>query len=495
MERRQLQRVRVELLLLLVAGAVWLATTFRTLNKAAAQANLVEKYAAAVASNPHDPDAHFDLARAWCQAGNLDEAIRSYQQTLRLAPHRLDAYEALADCYHKLDRPQELTAIWRRAFEMDPDWAWQRLHLVRDYVAAGDDDTRITWWKQLAALRPDTGWPQVFLAEAYETLQRHDEAQACYEKAAQSDPDIADWLLRQGNRSRQRRNWNEAATFYRRCLKVQPLHAPAYLALGRAHLEMDDVDAALQEYRLLRDVDDKLAKDLLDLIRGRYEDSLDVQQKLARFHLELQDHEQAATAYNDILATHPKHVAAQVGLGEALTNLGRYDDAVRAYRKALLLEPGVARTHLLLGRTYVAQDHYGLALDSLERASELDPNAPEICYELGQFYVRANNPVRAAQQCRRLKELDAALADDLQQQIQDAAERPARTEKIEARVQGFGRLTAIGFDQDGGYLAYFERLKEPVRHGQDVFGFQAHVSSDQVEFTKDGITCVAKLAP
>ncbi|MHC4519819.1 MAG: tetratricopeptide repeat protein [Planctomycetota bacterium] len=495
MERRQLQRVRVEFLVLLAAGAVWLATTFRALDEATAQANLVERYAAAVASNPHDPDAHFDLARAWRQAGNLDEAIQSYQETVRLAPRRLDAYEALADCYRQFDRPQELTAIWCRAFEMDPDWAWRHLDLVRDCVAAGDNDSRIAWWMQVAALRPDTGWPQVFLAEAYETLQRHAEAQACYEKAGQSDPDIADWLLRQGNRSRQRRNWNEAATFYRRSLKVRPLYAPAHLALGRAHLEMDDVDSALQEYRLLRDADDELAKDLLDLIRRRYETSLDVHQKLARIHLELQDYERAATAYNDILATDPKHVAARVGLAEALANLGRYDDAVRAYRKAILLEPGVARTHLLLGRTYVAQDHYGLALDSLERASELDPNAPEICYELGQFYVRANNPVRATRQYRRLRELDAALAEDLHSQIKDAAERPARAEKIEARIQGFGRLKAIGFDQNGDYMAYFERLKEPVRHGQTVFGFQAHVASDQVKFTKDGITRVAKLAP
>jgi tetratricopeptide (TPR) repeat protein len=492
MEPRQLLRVRVELLVFLSVLAVWLAGALVGLDSARAQIDFTERCTAVVEANPNDPYAHFALAQAYRRGGNLEAAIGSYEEAVRLAPDRLEPYEPLAECYHELDRPDKVMATWTRGFERDPDWGWRTLHLVRPCIAA-DDESRIAWWKRLAERRSDTGWPYVFLAEVHESLQQDDDAQACYRKASQADPALAEWLLRRGDERRQQGHWNEAVTFYRRSLKVQPLFPAARFGLGKAHLEMDETDLALEAYGVLRGEDEKLAKDLLDQIRARYEDRLDVHEKLARVHLEVQAYEEAATAYSDILAIEPKRVAAHVGLGEALSELGRYDDAVRAYGKAILMDPDTARTHLLLGKTYVAQEHHGLAIDSLKRALKLDPEAPETSYELGKFYLRVKNQAMAVKQYRRLKELDATLADDLRRRIQDAAEQPARAKESEARIETFGRLKSIGFDQNGKHIAYFERLDAPVRDGETVFGFDAHVSETEVTFSKDGMTWVRKL--
>jgi len=494
MELRQLQRVRVELLVLLSVLGVLLARTLVELDTARAQINYIERCAAVVAANPDDPHAHFALAQAYRRGGNLEAAIESYEEAVRLAPNRLEAYEPLAACYHKLDRPDEVMATWTRGFERNSDWGWRNLHLVRPCITADNDEGRIAWWKRVAERRSDTGWPYVLLAEVHESLQQDNDAEACYRKAGQADPDLAEWLLRRGNERRQGGDWNEAVTFYRRSLKVRPLYPPARFEIGKAYLAMDETDSALQAYRLLRGEDETLAKNLLDQIRARYEDRLDVHEKLARIHLELQAYEEAATAYSDILAIEPKRVAAHIGLGEALSELGRYDDAVRAYRKAILMEPDAARTHLLLGKTYVAQEHHGLAIDSLKRALKLDPESPEIYYELGKFYVRVKNQALAVRQYRRLKELDATLAGDLRRHIQEAAEQPAKAEAAEAELDTFGRLKTIGFDQNGNYVAYFERLDSPVRHGETVFGFDAQVSENEVKFSKNGMTWVRKLS-
>jgi tetratricopeptide (TPR) repeat protein len=491
---RQLQRVRVELLVLLSVLAVWLARTLVELDTARAQINFIERCAAIVASNPDDPHAHFALAQAYRRKGNLEAAIQSYEEAVRLAPDRLNTYGPLADCYQKLNRPDDVMATWSRGLQRDPDWAWRRFHLVGDYVGAGDTEEQIARWREIAELRSDAGWPYVFLAEAHESLQQDDDAQACYRKAGQADPDLAEWLLRRGEERRQRGDWNEAVTFYMRSLKVQPAYPPAHFELGKAYLAMDETDSALQAYGVLRGEDERLAKKLLDQIRARYEDRLDVHEKLARIHLELRAYEEAATAYRDILAIEPKRVAAHVGLGEALSNVGRYDDAVRSYGKAILMEPDTARTHLLLGRTYVAQEHHGLAIDSLKRALKLDPEAPDTHYELGKFYLRVKNQALAVRHYRRLKELDATLAGELRGQIQEAAEQPARAREAEAELDTFGRLKTIGFDQNGKYIAYFERLDSPVRHGETVFGFDAQVSENEVKFSKNGMTWVRKLS-
>jgi hypothetical protein len=75
------------------------------------------------------------------------------------------------------------------------------------------------------------------------------------------------------------------------------------------------------------------------------------------------------------------------------------------------------------------------------------------------------------------------------------AERPARLKAAEARLQSFGRLKTIGFDQSGNYLAYFERLDEPVRHGDVVFGLEAEVLGNEVRFSTEGTTWVRELSP
>jgi hypothetical protein len=57
--------------------------------------------------------------------------------------------------------------------------------------------------------------------------------------------------------------------------------------------------------------------------------------------------------------------------------------------------------------------------------------------------------------------------------------------------QTIGRLLTIGYDPNGACLAYFERIKRPIRDGQVVCGVKVHVLTDRVTFNEYGLewTC------
>ena len=77
--------------------------------------------------------------------------------------------------------------------------------------------------------------------------------------------------------------------------------------------------------------------------------------------------------------------------------------------------------------------------------------------------------------------------------IRYEAERPERAQIAEERLESLGPLLTIGFDTKGGSIAYFERLREPIRSGQTIYGFTAHVSAEEVRFTHEDTVCVRKL--
>jgi tetratricopeptide (TPR) repeat protein len=495
MERKQLWRVRVECLVMLFLLGTWLVSVLdEAMAYIGSSAGPVATCEMAVQSDPNNPKAYFDLARAYHQANDLQAAIPSYEQALRLDAEYFEAYVCLASCYRQSNMPEEAKKTWQRAFERYPERAWRYLYLARADYGLGEDEQALADWEQATVLRPDVAWPYMFLGRAYERRQRPDKAQTWYEKARQVDPSVAAWFFRQADELCGQQRWQDAIEFYSLGLKAEPDASRGHLALGKLYLRIDDKASALEEYRALKGTDRESARELVRCIHEQYPDCLDVYLHLARIHSDQQDYEEAVSALTEAIRISPDRADSHVRLGEALYHLGSYEEAVKSYHKAIWLEPKVVQTHLLLAKAHVASGADGLAINSLKRALELDRDGPQVHYELGRFYLHVKNEALAVEQYRQLRRLDDKLADELQTEIRDFAERPARAEIAEEQLESLGRLKTIGFDANGGSVAYFERLSTPVRTGQTVYGFKAQVLSNEVRFTRDGMEWVRKLS-
>ena len=70
---------------------------------------------------PGSPGLHLERARALAAANRLNEAIREFQETIRLRPEEADPYVALASIYFSQDRVEEGIKELRNALKVEPD--------------------------------------------------------------------------------------------------------------------------------------------------------------------------------------------------------------------------------------------------------------------------------------------------------------------------------------------------------------------------------------
>jgi tetratricopeptide (TPR) repeat protein len=72
-------------------------------------------------------EAHFLLGVAYQQLGKTDDAIRAFEQSVRIDSNRPDRLRALADAYERAGRqPAAIDHLYRRALALQPALAWIR---------------------------------------------------------------------------------------------------------------------------------------------------------------------------------------------------------------------------------------------------------------------------------------------------------------------------------------------------------------------------------
>jgi len=94
-------------------------------------------------------------------------------------------------------------------------------------------------------------------------------------------------------------------------------------------------------------------------------------------------HQDAVREFGQAVEINPKNVRAYVGLGDSLTQLGRYDEAAAQFRRAIELAPEEPRAHEGLGTLLAEQGRTAEAADAFREAVRLDPKRSSAHFRLG----------------------------------------------------------------------------------------------------------------
>jgi tetratricopeptide (TPR) repeat protein len=352
----------------------------------------IEEYRQAIDADPTSAYLTSGLAELYARTGRIRDAVLEAQDILKKDPNNLEAHKLLGRIYlRSLGDVQEGTgsdSVLKLAIEqyeqivkLDPESTDDHLLLGRLYKVNNDLQKAEKEFKTAVALQPDSEDAITALALLY--TEEND-----YTKAAQvlgSVPDAARSAKLYsvlGYTYEQQKDYKKAIDAYRKATELDRDNLDAIRGLAQNLLNDGQLDAALEQYKIVADANPEDAQSYLrmaDIYRrqGKFDDALDSLKK-------------AQTMVQDLMEV-------QYSFAEIYQAQGRYDEAVQTLQE-------------LLKKTEKTDKNY-TAGEKSNRAVFLE--------RLGTVYRESNNTQLAVDTFRQMVLLGNEAAMRAYQQIID----------------------------------------------------------------------------
>ena len=176
--------------------------------------------------------------------------------------------------------------------------------------------------------------------------------------------------LKQAQLRHEQGSLQEALTFYRQTLELDPANFQALHGIGIIYGQLGLFEQALQFINGAGIVKP-----------GDYS----VYYNQGKALQELKRYDEALTSYDRVLALKPDYFPAYNNRGNVLKELERYEEALASFDKALSLRPDFLEAHINRGSVLQSLKRYGEALASYDKALALNPDSAEAYYNRGNI--------------------------------------------------------------------------------------------------------------
>jgi tetratricopeptide (TPR) repeat protein len=472
--------------------------------------------------------------------GDSTNALAAYQRAEKLDPQSAEIPAALAELYARMNRPSDAVAAGERAVKADPsnpeaNWILGSLYarmaemqttretdrrtyaqraianlekanrnahpgvpmmLARLYIADGQHDKAVALLVPFVTDQPEQIEAVALLAEAYQAVDRDEDAIALLEKSVVDSPELFATL---GDAYQEQGRWRDAARAYEGAVQERPQFLPLRTQWAMALLNLGDAQRArevLEEgsagnsrssralyllseaQRLTRDYPaaEVTARRLIALdTRG-----LLGPQQLARIFRDQNEHQKIVALLEPIIT--PRLKAADAAdltsesfrsvyfdLATAYEALRQGDKAVTMLRQARTLSPTDPIVEIRLARSLEVSGKGDDAIKSLQAAITKFPKEAAVKLQLASTFERQRKFTEAETLFRQMIAEDPKNADALNSLGYMFAERG---QKLDEAVTLVERALAIE-PGNGAYLdslgwAYykqnrFEQAEPPLR--------------------------------
>ena len=142
-----------------------------------------------------------------------------------------------------------------------------------EYSKRIDNERAIDNAKKEVRNNPDDEWAHFNLGYAYNESGKYEEAIFSYKQAIRIKPDFATAYHNLGVAYTRNRSWKsgdkaleKAVVLYKKIIRANPEDVRIQNNLGLAYLSLNDRDSALEQYKILKKLNTKLANKLFDKI-------------------------------------------------------------------------------------------------------------------------------------------------------------------------------------------------------------------------------------
>lgn len=210
--------------------------------------------------------------------------------------------------------------------------------------------------------------------------------------ACSTDPEKAKTeFLQSGDRFAAEKKYQEAIVQYRNALQQDAQFGEARLKLAETYETLGDASNAYREF--IR---------AADSLPGR----ADVQARAASYLLLAGQFEDARARAEKALAIDPRHLDAQIILGNALSGLKDFDKALSQLEEAVKLDPKSAAGYASLGAVQLARGSRDQAEAAFRTAVDGNPQNPAAHFALGNFLWATGRPLDAEASFKKALELE-----------------------------------------------------------------------------------------
>lgn len=216
-------------------------------------------------------------------------------------------------------------------------------------------------------------------ALAYQTLGialqiqgREEEAKQCYLNALEIEPESAEIHANLGSLYTKQKCWNKAIESYQKVIEIQPDTALYYRNIAQIFTRLNRQEEAAQYWYQALQLEPEWATP---------EEHLTLGNMLLKSGKALQ----AIPCYQRTIQAKSDSFEAAHNLGEAFSQLERWEEAVETYQKALKLKPNSAITYQGLANAFVRLKSCEAAIDNYKKSLEIDPNSFQGYQKLAQL--------------------------------------------------------------------------------------------------------------
>ncbi len=264
-----------------------------------------------------------NLARLSSWLGRFDEASRTLAKAMELLGEDAETMDLMGQTAAARNESEQAISLYRRAVEIDPDYAYAHLHLGTELFDQGLQDEALVQLRRALDLDPNS---------------------------AETHTELGIALAGAGQRE-------QAMTHYRRALELRPRYAVAHNNLGAELGAKQETEEAIRHLQEAVEINPDYA---------------DARINLGYMYASRGDYGAAVPQYIRALDVIPDSFAAHFNLGSALHQMGDSPRAVTSFVRALRINPSSAEGHFSLGVALIAAGRKGTGLAHIREAANID---------------------------------------------------------------------------------------------------------------------------
>ncbi len=200
----------------------------------------------------------------------------------------------------------------------------------------------------------------------------YDEAQRRFERLIESGHNFADVLNKLGFIYSMKGNFENAVTYLKKALEINPRYTEAAINLAFVLSELGRYDESLElREKIKGNVFDAKDKNVDPYVLGKI---ANMHAEIAERYVELKWYEEAIEEYKKALKLRPSFVDIRTKLAVLEREQGRVEDAIEHLTQCLLENPNYLPAYVQLGLSYYSMGEYELARKQWENVLKKDPN-------------------------------------------------------------------------------------------------------------------------